>query len=85
MDFRKSKISDPSEENEMALKKKPKQVSASLRYFLTINSRNCFESNSEIVWVTKDTMIATLNNEYFLIGLKHKDLVKVKNGIIYGK
>lgn len=40
---------------------------------------------SEVGWVTKNKLILTLNNDYYLINLKQKQLKRVNRDISYGK
>ena len=58
---------------------------ATMLYFLNISSKSCLQNTSEIGWITKNNLILTLNNAYYLINLKQKDLLSAKNDIVYGK
>ena len=78
--FQAKFIDDPTSE-----KAASRPQNAELLFFLNISSKNFLQTTSEVGWITKDKLILTLNNDYYLINLKHKDLIKVKNNIIYGK
>ena len=52
---------------------------------MNISTRNEILTSSEVGWITKNTLILTMNNDYYLIKLDHKDMIKVKKGYSYGK
>lgn len=58
---------------------------AHLYSFLSISSKQNLQTTSEIGWINKSQLILTLNNDYYLINLRQKDLISVKNKIKYGK
>lgn len=41
--------------------------------------------NSEVGWISTNQFLLTINNQFYLLNLKHKDLVRVKNDIKYGR
>ena len=58
---------------------------AKLLYCLSFLNKQPLKSSSEAGWINREKLILTLNNDYFLVSLRHKDLVTVKNGIKYGQ
>ena len=42
-------------------------------------------TTSEIGWVSKQKLIITLQNNFYLVNLEHEDLIQIKNGIAYGR
>ena len=56
-----------------------------MEFFLNISSFENFQIDSEIGWISKNNLIFTINNHYYIVNLKHKDLNLVKNDIQYGK
>jgi len=56
-----------------------------MEFFLNISSFENFQIDSEIGWISKNHLILTINNHYYIVNLKHKDLNLVKNDIQYGK
>jgi hypothetical protein len=57
---------------------------ANLENFLNISLKENITLMSEIGWINRNQLILTLNNEFYLINLKHQDLTKTLNGIMYG-
>lgn len=58
---------------------------AKLEYFLSMAVKNPIDTISEVGWINQNQLVLTLNNEFYLVNLKHKDLIKVKNDIKYGR
>jgi len=58
---------------------------ANLESFMNISTKNDLQTFSEIGWITKEQFILTLNNAFYLINLRQKDMIRVINGIWYGK
>ena len=54
---------------------------AQMKLFINIQTKNSLQTESEIGWISKNNLILTLNNDYYFIKLKHKDLLKVRNNI----
>ena len=63
---------------------------ASLEYFINVSSKSDLKTTSEVGWINKSQLIMTLNNKYFLINLKQKDMAiarsssKERHCILYG-
>lgn len=53
--------------------------------FINISTRNDILMTSEVGWISNKCFILTLNNEYNLVRVKHKDLIKLKGGIAFGR
>lgn len=62
-----------------------KTTQARLKSFISVSTKQNLQQLSEIGWINKSQLILTLNNDYYLINLQQKDLIKVKNSIIYGR
>lgn len=60
-------------------------IKAKMQHFLNFSTKDPLQTTSEAGWINRKNLILTLNNEYYLINLKHSDLNKVKNSIQYGK
>jgi hypothetical protein len=58
---------------------------AHLDFFLNVSVKKELINSSEIVWINNNQLILTLNNEFYIVNLKHNDLSKVKGGTyLYG-
>ena len=57
---------------------------ANLIYFINIISKRDLMVSSEIGWVSKEKLIVTINNNYYLMNLDLNSMVIAKHGIRYG-
>jgi hypothetical protein len=57
---------------------------ASLEYFVNISLKSELQTTSEIGWVNNNQLILTLNNDFYLVNLQVKDMVKSKNNTRFG-
>ena len=57
---------------------------AILETFINFSVRDNIVLTSQIAWINRNQLILTINNAYNLINLKHTDLLKTKNRIMYG-
>ena len=53
------------------------QTEATLDFFVNITSKIDLVTGSEVVWINNNQLILTMNNNFFIIDLKHNDLTKV--------
>jgi hypothetical protein len=51
-------------------------MEATLDYFVNISSKMELVTGSEVVWINNNQLICTINNNFFIINLKHNDLRK---------
>lgn len=72
-----NKVTGPKQRNSLEAK-------ARLHSFVNISVRDTLLTSSEIGWINKNYLILTLNDDYYIINLKHTDMIKVRNGIKYG-
>ena len=49
--------------------------------FFNVLSKDALMTSSEIGWLSNSKFILTLNNDYFLVNLTHKNLTEVENNI----
>ena len=56
---------------------------AKMEFFLNISVKNQLQTDSEVGWINKNQLILTLNNDYYILNLKHRDLTTV-NDLQYG-
>ena len=61
------------------------QSKAVLEYFIVVSVRNPIEMRSEVGWINASKFILTINDQFYLLNLKHNDLIRVKNDIKYGR
>ena len=57
---------------------------SSLEYFVNISLKKELHNTSEVGWVNQHQLILTLNNDFYLVNLRSKDMVKVRNNIRFG-
>ncbi len=57
---------------------------AKMEFFMNVSVKAELQNTSEMGWITRNQLILTLNNDYYLIHLKQTDLTKVRNNIHYG-
>jgi hypothetical protein len=62
-----------------------KEEKAILVSFFNVLSKDALMTSSEIGWLSNSKFILTLNNDYFLVNLTHKNLTEVENNIQYGR
>jgi hypothetical protein len=58
-----------------------KEEKAILVSFFNVLSKDALMTSSEIGWLSNSKFILTLNNDYFLVNLTHKNLKEVENNI----
>jgi hypothetical protein len=58
-----------------------KEEKAILVSFFNVLSKDALMTSSEIGWLSNSKFILTLNNDYFLVNLTHKNLTEVENNI----
>ena len=57
---------------------------AKLIHYVTVYSKRDFYVTSEVGWISNSKLILTVNNEYYLLSLSHKDLYRVTNDLAFG-
>ena len=57
---------------------------SSLEYFVNISLKKELHNTSEVGWVNQHQLILTLNNDFYLVNLKSKDMVRARNNIRFG-
>ena len=53
------------------------QGEATLDFFINVSCRFDLTTNSECVWVNNNQIILTMNNNFYIIDLKHNDLIRI--------
>jgi len=59
-------------------------MKSTLQNFINVSIKEEIQTSSEIGWISRDKLVLTLNNDFFLVNLSHKDLVGVKGQIKFG-
>lgn len=79
-------LSTNKQDDEKQRRKKEKLMKANLLYFITVKMKADIFLSSEVGWVTKDKLILTLNDMYYLLNLDlDTRIIKVvKQSIQYG-
>lgn len=57
---------------------------SSLEFFVNISLKEELHNSSEVGWVNQHQLILTLNNDFYLVNLKSKEMVKSRNFIRFG-
>jgi len=55
-----------------------------LESLITVSLKEELFSSSQVQWITLDKLLVTINNDFYLVSLRHSDLKNVKNQIAYG-
>lgn len=78
-------IKDKRKSKQESMRKQFEAEKLQLEFFMNVSTRSEIMTSSEVGWITKNNLILTLNNDYYLIKLNHKDLVKVRGGLAFGR
>ena len=55
-----------------------------LEFFINLSLKEEISTDSEIGWITKDKLILTLNNEFYLVNLHQRSMVEASPRLHYG-
>ena len=56
-----------------------------MEQFISISVRTDIMTISEIGWISKNFLILTLDNDYFLIRLNNSEMIDIKGGNSFGR